>query len=75
MVHDGKDALLDFPGVLGTANQRHPTLKIEQHKRPRGGAVKTGIRAQFRNVNHGEVCGEAFGLGRARRPNEHVLRE
>ena len=75
VIHDGKDALLDFPGITRAGDEDGPRFVVDEDGRLRVRAVDLGVTLEARGDEDGEirfaVLGQLFGC----RPDEEVADE
>lgn len=75
VIHDGKDALLDFPGITRAGDEDGPRFVVDEDGRLRVRAVDLGVTLEAWGDEDGEirfaVLGQLFGC----RPDEEVADE
>ena len=74
VIHDGEDALLDFPGVLGAADEDQLALEVDDDEHVAVGAIALRIGVEVGELEHREARLEAVSLG-ALGPDEHGVGE
>lgn len=75
VIHDGKDALLDFPGITRAGDEDHTGFIIDENGCLRVRAVDLGIALETGGDEDGEVWFTVLGQLFRCRPDEEVADE